>query len=64
MPTQQENLMSRKFILTSFSLVTTFVALFLDKISGGELVALVPLILGVYTGGNVIARNIDSGAGK
>ena len=47
---------SRKFILTGASLLLTFVALFAGKISGGEIVALVPLILGIFTGGNIAAK--------
>lgn len=52
----------RKFILTAGSLVATFAALFAGKISGGEAVALVPLILGIFTGGNVAAKFSANGA--
>lgn len=48
---------TRKFVLTSAALACTFLALFLGKLSGGETVALVPLILGVFTGGNVVAKH-------
>ena len=46
----------RKFALTAASLFLTFAALFAGKISGGETVALVPLILGIFTGGNVATK--------
>ncbi len=46
----------RKFVLTGGSLLLTFIALFVGKISGGEAVALIPLILGIFTGGNVAAK--------
>jgi hypothetical protein len=51
----------RKFVLTMVALVFTFAGLFLDKISGGEAVALVPLILGIFTGGNVASKYVGNG---
>lgn len=48
---------SRKFLLTAGSLLATFAALFAGKISGAECVALVPLIIGIFTGGNVAAKH-------
>ena len=50
-------LQSRKFILTAGSLTLTFVALFASKITGGEAVILIPAILTVFTGGNVVAKH-------
>lgn len=52
----------RKFALTGVALILTFAALFTGKISGGETVALVPLILGIFTGGNVAAKYAANGA--
>lgn len=52
----------RKFALAGGSLLLTFAALFLGKISGGEAVALVPLILGIFTGGNVAAKYASNGS--
>lgn len=51
----------RKFALTSVALLLTFGALFAGKISGGETVALVPLILGIFTGGNVASKYAANG---
>lgn len=51
----------RKFVLTGGSLLLTFIALFVGKISGGEAVALIPLILGIFTGGNVAAKYAANG---
>jgi hypothetical protein len=50
-------LQSRKFLLTAAALAATFVALFAGKLSGAETVALVPLIIGIFTGGNVVAKH-------
>jgi hypothetical protein len=50
-------LQSRKFILTAASLTATFAALFAGKLTGSECVALVPLIIGIFTGGNVVAKH-------
>ncbi len=52
----------RKFALTVAALLLSFAALFAGKISGGEIVALVPLILGIFTGGNVATK--FAGGGK
>ena len=52
----------RKFALTGASLLLTFAALFVGKISGGEAVALIPLILGIFTGGNVASKYASNGA--
>jgi len=51
----------RKFLLTAASLLGVFGALFAGKLSGGEVVALVPLILGIFTGGNVAAKYAGNG---
>lgn len=50
-------LQSRKFLITSGSLLLTFAALFVGKITGGEAVILIPAILTVFTGGNVVAKH-------
>jgi len=47
---------TRKFILTLLSLGATFGALFAGKLSGSEVVALVPLLMGIFTGGNVWSK--------
>lgn len=49
---------SRKFFLTMVFTATTIAALFLDKISGGEFVAVATLILGVYGASNVGAKYV------
>lgn len=51
----------RKFALTGGCLLLEFVALFADKISGAEAVALVPLTLAIFTGGNVAAKYAANG---
>lgn len=51
----------RKFMLTGASLALTFGALFAGKISGGEAVALIPLTLGIFTGGNVASKYASNG---
>ena len=51
----------RKFLLAAGSLALTFAALFAGKISGSETVALVPLIIGIFTGGNVAAEYVGNG---
>lgn len=51
---------SRKFFLTMVFTITTIVALFLDKINGGEFVAVVTLILSVYGASNVGAKYVTT----
>ena len=46
----------RKFTLTLLVLVGSFIALFLDKLTGPEMVTLIPLILGIFVGGNVTEK--------
>jgi len=48
---------TRKFVLTATALILSYAALFADKLSGAEMVALVPMILGIFTGGNVVAKH-------
>jgi hypothetical protein len=50
-------LRSRKFILAAASMMLTYAALFGGKLDGGETVALVSLILGIFAGGNVVAKH-------
>ena len=50
-------LQSRKFLLTAACLLMTYAALFFGKLTGSEVVALVPLIIGIFTGGNVVAKH-------
>ena len=51
------HLTTRKFLLTAGSLILAFGALFAGKISGGEAVILIPAILTIFTGGNVVAKH-------
>ncbi len=51
------NLTSRKFLLTAGVLVLSFTALFAGKLQGQEVVTLVSLVLGIFTGGNVAAKH-------
>ncbi len=48
---------SRKFLLTCAVLSLTFMALFFNKITGGEAAILIPAVLTIYTGGNVTAKH-------
>lgn len=47
---------SRKFILASFFAMTGVAALFFDKVGGGEFVALVTVILGLYAAASVVEK--------
>lgn len=47
---------NRKFKFALVAFTVGVVALFLDKLSGEQYVALVTLILGVYTAGNVTQK--------
>ena len=50
-------LSSRKFLLTLLTLVLAFAGLFMDKLAGAEMVTLVSMVLGIFTGGNVAAKH-------
>ena len=50
-------LSSRKFLLTASTLLLCFAALFADKLTGSEVVSLVTIVLGIFTGGNVAAKH-------
>lgn len=47
--------LSRKFLLAAVSLAVASVALFVGKLAGGEFVAALGVILGLYGGANVAA---------
>jgi hypothetical protein len=51
----------RRFLLTLGGLIIGTVALFLDKITGGEYVTLVPIVLGVFVTGRVADNFIGPG---
>ena len=44
---------SRKFIITSASLVVSALALFFDFLNGDQFVDIIPMILAIYGAGNV-----------
>jgi len=48
-----DGLRSRKFMLACFFAVVSSAGLFFDKLGGGEFVAVVTLVLGIYSAGNV-----------
>ena len=50
-------LSSRKFLLTAVTLILSFAALFAGKLQGSEVVTLVSMVLGIFTGGNVAAKH-------
>ncbi len=49
----------RKFIIASFFSVASTVALFADKLSGGEYVALAGVVLGLYATANVVEKAVS-----
>ena len=51
--------LSRKFIVTAFFAVTGAIAIFTDKMSGNEYVALAALVIGAYGLSNVAAKKSD-----
>ena len=51
----------RKYKITIGTLILVFIGLFTGKFSGAECVALIPLILGIFTGGNVWAKYAANG---
>ncbi len=52
-----DNLTTRKFIMVSGAMLLTFLALFLNKLTGDQTVTLVTLELGIFVGGNVVAKH-------
>lgn len=50
---------SRKFGLAVASLAISAFALFADKIGGGEWVAAITLVLGIYSAANVVESKND-----
>ena len=52
-----DNLTTRKFIIVSGAMLLTFLALFMNKLTGDQTVTLVTLELGIFVGGNVVAKH-------
>lgn len=50
-------LTTRKFLLTAACLLLTYSALFAGKLSGGETVSLVSMLVGIFAAGNVAAKH-------
>jgi len=50
-------LTTRKFLMTSAAMAVTFLALFVGKLTGDQTVTLVTLELGIFVGGNVVAKH-------
>lgn len=50
-------LSTRKFVMTSGAMLLTFIALFVGKLTGDNTVTLVTLQLGIFVGGNVVAKH-------
>lgn len=50
-------LTTRKFLMVSVTILLTFVALFTSKLTGDQVVTLVTLELGIFVGGNVVAKH-------
>jgi len=51
-----QSLLSRKFLLASFSQAAGAVALFTDKLSGVEFVSLTTVVLAAYGAANIMAE--------
>jgi len=52
-----DNLTTRKFLMVSVSILLTFLALFVGKLTGDQAVTLITLELGIFVGGNVVAKH-------
>ena len=52
-----DKLTTRKFLMTSVAMAMTFVALFAGKFTGDQAVTLLTLELGIFVGGNVVAKH-------
>ena len=52
-----ENLKTRKFLLTAVCLLLTYAGLFAGKLTGAEVTLLVPALLTIFVGGNVAAKH-------
>ena len=48
---------TRKFTLTAVTLALTFIALFAGKLTGEQVVTLVPWLIGIFAAGNVAAKH-------
>ncbi len=55
---------TRKFLLTAVTLLLTYIALFADKLTGDQVVTLVPWLIGIFAGANVWAKHKDFIEGK
>lgn len=52
---------NRKFKFTVAVFIVSSVALFADKLDGGEYVALITLLTGIYSGSNVAQKHVQRG---
>ena len=52
-----DKLTTRKFLLTATCLLLSYVGLFAGKLTGDQLVLLVPALLTIFVGGNVAAKH-------
>jgi hypothetical protein len=48
---------TRKFMLTASTLLLTYAALFAGKLTGDQVVTLVPWLIGIFAGANVVAKH-------
>ena len=48
---------TRKFLLTVGTVLLTFIALAVNKISGDQFVSLIIWLVGIFSGANVIAKH-------
>lgn len=55
---------TRKFLLTAATLLLTYVALFAGKLTGDQVVTLVPWLIGIFAGANVVAKHKQFVEGK
>lgn len=55
---------TRKFVLTAVTLLLTYVALFAGKLTGDQVVTLVPWLIGIFAGANVVAKHKQFVEGK
>lgn len=47
----------RKYSLTAFSLAALFISLWTGQITGDQATLLIPSVLAIFTGGNVVAKH-------
>jgi hypothetical protein len=48
---------TRKFVIISATLLLTYIALFAGKLTGDQVVTLVPWLIGIFAGANVVAKH-------